>query len=462
MDSSTFLAKVKSLKRDRKFLKAVKTIDDILDDLAPTHKQIWVELLIEKGDLLLILGNTEEAEKTAQLALHLAKMPPHDMKGQGWALNILGRVRLWLFHYDKKSIDYFKQAIVFFSEINDQIGIGVSESYLGLLYYFRGNLINAEQYSKQGLQKNVEFGSDDDIAASKIILGIFNMIAGDLQQAESLFQEGVILSEKSGNTSNLAWALFDLGLTLFWRGKSGTVSTIQKSIAIMEKYETNITSRLIVARYILVYVLNAHKNLKDAQSEVEKFGVMAEKSQLPLAKGYYHLSHGMVKLLKHELGSALELGQRAKEALTLVHYHSGQIHVIKFILQVHLQLYLSTKEEGTKAAIQGLLKELEDLTEREGHKYAYIEALMIRGLLRKSEFDLPGANEQFELAETLAMKCGHQLLARSARTEANQLQEQYSILQRDMKAFPAKFEQMRIQELISYIEGAKQSLKDSD
>lgn len=288
------------------------------------------------------------------------------------------------------------------------------------------------------------------------------MVTGDLQQAESFFQEGVILSEKSGNTSNLAWALFDLGVSLFWRGKSGAVSAIQQSIAIMEKYETNVTSRLILARYILVYVLHAQKNLKDAQSEVEKFGVMAEKSQLPLAMAYYHLTDGMVKLLKHELGSALELGQRAKEALTLVHYHSGQIQVIKFILQVHLHLYLSTKEEGTKVVIQGLLKELEDLTEREGHKYAYIEALMIRGLLKKSEFDLPGANEQFELAETLALECGHQVLARSARTEASQLQEQYSILQRHMTAFPVEFEQTRIQELISYIEGAKQQVKDSD
>lgn len=62
MDSSTLLAKVKSLKQERKFLQGLKIIDGFLDELDPIHKQTWVELLIEKSNLLLILGAVEETE----------------------------------------------------------------------------------------------------------------------------------------------------------------------------------------------------------------------------------------------------------------------------------------------------------------------------------------------------------------------------------------------------------------
>jgi len=286
------------------------------------------------------------------------------------------------------------------------------------------------------------------------------MITGDLQAGESLFQEGVILSKKSGNTKYLSWALYNLGYVLFRRGKSGDVNALQRSITIMEKYEINATTQNIVARYILIFVLLAHKKITQAQSEVEKLGKVAEKSQLPLAKGYYHLTKGLIKLNQHDLGSALELGLKAKEALTNVDYYTGYIEVIKFIIQVQLQLYLSTKEETIKDVIEALLTELEVLTEREGIHHAYTEALMIRGLLKKAEFDIPGANKQFKLVETLALKCGNQGLARYAQTEVSQLQKQSSILQRHMNSSTEDFEQLRIQELISYIERAKQQILD--
>lgn len=460
LDFSTSLAKVKTLKLERKFLQALKILDDILDDLEPIHKQKRVKLLIDKTNLLLMVGKTEDAEKSALMALDLAKRPPLDVKGQGWALHILGRVNIWTVSQAYKSIKYLKNAIALFSETNDQRGLGISESYLSLAYYLQGDFNSAEQYSKSGLEKIVEFGTEDDITASKTILGIFNMIAGDLQAVESLFQEGVILSEKSGNTRYLSWTLYNLGYALFRCGKSGDVNAIQRSITIMEKYEINVTIQYIIARYILIFVLLAHKKITQAQSEVEKLGKVAEESQLPLAKGYYYLAKGLIKINKHDLGSALELGLKAKEALTHVDYHSGYIEVIKFIIQVQLQLYLSTKEETTKDAIEALLTELELLTEREGIHHAYTEALIIRGLLKKAEFDIPGANKQFKLAETLALKCGNQRLARYAQTEVSQLQKQSSILQRHMNSSPEKFEQVRIQELISYIERAKQQIID--
>ena len=72
---------------------------------------------------------------------------------------------------------------------------------------------------------------------------------------------------------------------------------------------------------------------------------------------------------------------KAKDALARITYKTGYIFVIKFIIDVYLNIYLSKKEEKVKDTIQSLLKELEDLTRREGNKVFFIEALIIQGLL---------------------------------------------------------------------------------
>jgi tetratricopeptide (TPR) repeat protein len=461
MHFSPFLVKVKTLKKERKFLQALKILDDILENLESINQEKRIELLNYKTRLLIILGKAEDAEKNAQLTVELAKKTSLDLKGQAWDLYYLGVLHIWNYFQVDKSINYLNQAITLFSELNGQRGLGVSESYLGLAYYFQGDFNTAKQYSEAGLNLCTEFATEEDITASKIIFGIVNLITGDLQLAESLFQEGVTLSEKSGNTHNLAWALYNLGLALFWGGKSGAVNAIQRSIRIIETYEKGITTMNIISRYLLVFILLAHKEITQAQSEVEKLGKVAEQSQFPLGKGYYHLSKGLVKLHQHELGSALDLGQKAKKALVHVTYHSGYIQVIKFIIQVQLQIYLSTKEETIKGVIEGLLIELEELTEREGIHHAYTEALIIRGLIKKAEFDIHAAKHNFNLAEILALKCGHQQLARYAQNEASQLQKQSSFLQQHMTSSPEEFEQLRIQEVISYIQGAKKLVKDN-
>ena len=109
-----------------------------------------------------------------------------------------------------------------------------------------------------------------------------------------------------------------------------------------------------------------------------------------------------------------------------------------------------------------MLKELEELTKREGNKIFFIEALMIQGLLKKAELNIPGAIDDFELVESLALECGYQPYAKQAKAEAIRLKEQTLALRRYMYASPEEFEQVRIKELISYIEGVKQQVKQSN
>ena len=334
MDSSTLLEKIQELNQNRRFQESLRIIDDFLVDLDPSHKQLWIKLLIRKSKLLLIIGDANEAEKTAQLTLHLAKMPPENVRGKGWALIVLGQTKTPVygtFRY-KEALEYFNQALAIFEKISDQRCLGILESLIGLSYYVGGDIVKADKYARKGSTKVTKYGNNNDIAVSKIIYGIMQVIGkGEIELSESLYREAVVLSEQSGNTLTLTWALHNLGLVLNLRGDiSGAIKTLLRGVAIMEKYELKITNRLILGYQSLVDLYLASNDHYKAQVQLEKFRKVMEESKTTIAETYYNLNLGRMKLVQNELGSALEFGMKAKDALTRITYNTGYIFVIKF------------------------------------------------------------------------------------------------------------------------------------
>ncbi len=452
---SASLKEIQPLKREGKFSNAIQIIDEILSNFAPIQKRTQIELLYERSNCYRLMGNFEEAEKSATEALILVKQSPVILKEKGLINLELGQIYFNLLSVDRSEIS-FQKAKAIFSEIGMKRGLAISLSYLGLNCYFRGELDEAEQLSKEGLEIIIEFGSNEEISASKIIRGIVYMTRGELQHSKTLFQESIALSETSAYQGNLAWALYNLGYIYFLQGENqSSENALRRSVGLLEKYEVQISTRFIVARYILILTLLTQNLLDEAKVEVDKLGNLADNSPLPLARGYHHLSSGQLKLLQHDLGSALNLGFRAKRILDTISYLSGQILTLKFLMQAHLRLYLSTRQEELKNRIVSLMEELEELSKQEAYQSNYIEAIITRGFLKRVEFDLSGANEQFELAETLANKYGLHGLARRAHTEASQLRAQTAVLQRRMTQSPEDYEQMQMTDLLAYLEGAQ-------
>jgi len=80
-------------------------------------------------------------------------------------------------------------------------------------------------------------------------------------------------------------------------------------------------------------------------------------------------------------------------------------------VQVHIQLYLLAHQAEHQAQVEALLRELNELSEREHLHGISIETILMQGFLKRAVFDLPEAIERLELAERLAKERGIERLA---------------------------------------------------
>jgi tetratricopeptide (TPR) repeat protein len=459
--NATFLEEIRALRKEAQFTDAIQKVDAVLRELDSFDHQKRAALLIEKTKCYRYQRNYAEAEKTAQNAIQAAIQPPPALKEHGRALTELGIIRsLGMMRY-KPAEKALKQAKEIFSEIKDNNGLAYVLSNLGMLYYLLGERNKADHFSNQGLQMIDALEEIDEIAEAKIIRAIVcAIIKGEFSHAEALLQESLALCEPLAYRGNSAWALYNLGYNYFIQSDYSKAETLcRQSLAIMEEDEAQVGFRQVIAQFILILVLLAQNSLEAADAEIQKFGGLVGRTTFPnvkmLAQGYYHLTFGQLKLLKHDLGSALEHGLKAKQATAAISYFSGHIMVLKFLLQAHLRLYLSTRQEDSKTTIEDLLEEMEELSRRESYHYQYIEAVIARAFLKRADYDLSGANEQFQLAEGLAQKYGFEGLANRAHDEATHLRSQTATLQQLMTQSPEQYERMQMQDLLTYLEGAQ-------
>ncbi|MFQ5976842.1 MAG: tetratricopeptide repeat protein [Candidatus Heimdallarchaeota archaeon] len=460
---------IRSLRREAQFAEAIQKADAILSELSPSAHQKRAELLIEKTQCYRYQRNYEAAEQSAQKAIQAAIQSPPALKEHGRALTELGIILFFGILRNKEAEQAIKEAKKIFSEIKDNNGLAYALSYLGALHYFLGEIDKADRFSKQGLQLIDALEEINEIVEVKIIRAIVCVVlTGDRSRAEALLEESLALCEPLTYRGNSAWALYNLGVVHFFQGEHSKAETLyRQSLGIMLEDDAQVGVRLTVTPYLLILALLAQNSLEPAEAELKKYGELVAKAHFPnvktLARGYYHLSFGQFKLLKHDLGSALEHGLKAKQAAAEINYLSGQIEVLQFLIQAHLRLYLSTRQEDTKEKVQEFLEEIEELSKQESYRHRHIKAIIVRGFLKRADFDLTGANEEFQLAETLAEKHGFDELAKQAHDEATHLRGQTTTLQRLMTRSPDQYEQMQMQDLLSYLEGARRAIgKEED
>ncbi len=161
------------------------------------------------GDVLLILGRTEEALMSFD-EMHTIAYGLNCLAKGGAAQNRIGRL-----HRDLGSLELARKhldaGLALFSADRDERGIAASNDDIGKLLWIQGQYDEALKAMQVALDMRRDFDDDRSIALSLNNMGLVWMDHGDTQKAREAFESSLQLRRKNSDRIGLAEALTNLG-----------------------------------------------------------------------------------------------------------------------------------------------------------------------------------------------------------------------------------------------------------
>ncbi len=161
------------------------------------------------GDVLLILGRTEEALMSFR-EMHRIAYGLNCLAKGGAAQNRIGRL-----HRDLGSLELARKhldaGLALFSTDSDERGIAASNDDIGKLLWIQGQYDEALKAMQIALDMRRRFNDERSIALSLNNMGLVWMDHGDTQKAREAFEASLELRRKNSDRIGLAEALTNLG-----------------------------------------------------------------------------------------------------------------------------------------------------------------------------------------------------------------------------------------------------------
>ncbi len=498
MRLSNSIEEVKRLRQIGKFSEALKLLEKIQKQQSlSAHEKIAI--LNEQSQCLWRLGQLEKAERCARDALTLARKEPSDIGGQGDSLSNLGvifrrqgkldqaknylessliireqlknnseiassLINLGVINWQLGELNlaenYFQRSQKLFDQLGNLREVSSCLSNLGVICRYRGELDRAEEFYQQSLTIDKQIGNQQDIASSLSNLGVIFSQRGELDKAEHYYKMSLELDRKIGNSRDIALTLNNLGI-IYWRnGDFDKAERYVKDSLLLSEQIGN-PRDIAESYYQLIRISLGKKAIFDAQAGIQKLTKLSQTSELPEVILFEKLAICQIKMEKLDLSSALEYGLKAINLAEGLPNFELQVDATQLLVQIHLQLYLTTQKSEHKDQVDKLLINLEQLCKQNHLHGAYVETILVQGFLKRTIFDLPGAIQRFELAELLANERNLQPIALKAKEEITQLREQLTTFQNLIEQTPDMFEQLQLKELISYLKESQAYLRQA-
>ncbi len=169
--------------------------------------------LTNLGSVYRLYGNYELAINQHLEALSIYEGLQNN-EGIAWSALNIARLFKMMRNYDK-SIEYVNQSLTIYQKIEDaqEISVGVTLCYkeLGSIYYEKGELDSAVEYSEKVLERNKSTNNKLGVANSLSTLGKIYFDAQNLSEAKDYLMEAKELKESLNDNTELASILRYLG-----------------------------------------------------------------------------------------------------------------------------------------------------------------------------------------------------------------------------------------------------------
>jgi tetratricopeptide (TPR) repeat protein len=313
--------------------KAVEYYSKGLELLADADAYRRLHALHNYGDVLLVLGRTEEALMSFR-EMHALAYGLNCMAKGGAAQNRIGRL-----HRDTGSLQLARKhldaGLALFAMDSDERGIAASNDDIGKLLWIQGQYDEALKAMQIALDMRRQFNDERSIALSLNNMGLVWMDHGDMQRAREAFEAALQLRRK-----NIAEALTNLGCLEQDRNNwDGALQLFEEAYA----WADQVGERNRVA-VLLTHIGTTHYHRGDTARAIQVLQQAEELcdelgNRLHLAEAWRGLAKAF--LLQGELQRARENVKRAVDLF-------GQVRSIP-----HLAIGLRTLAEVTAAGAWG-------------------------------------------------------------------------------------------------------------
>ncbi len=393
-------------------------------------------------------GELDKAEELTKKCIAI-KRELGDSKGLAAALNNLGLIQRW-----KGNPDYAEELMQESYKLRLNIGylphIAASLNNLGLIYERKGDLKKAEKYYKLSLDYEMIIGNPLTLAISYNNLGEIARRRGKLAEAESYYLESLKNWKKNGGPADIAISLNNLGIIYSLQGK---LSLAEENLinAIKLKNEASNPQNLAISLHYLTKVQIRQNSMSNAENQIITLEKLTQKHNYKDIFIRFLLAKGLLKLEQGDLREAFTLGDEALTQAENLRYFGLLIESLLFLMQISVLFYLTSQDDKYLRQCEELIQRIEQLTHRENLSGSYVEAILLKGLLKRASLDFFEAAELFKQAEKISNELGIELVANRARDELKKVNKQIEILRRSEKIKTQAYEEIKLREVLSYI-----------
>lgn len=168
-----------------------------------------IEALHNLGDVLALVGRTDEAAVRFHEMLRTAWLLDHPAKG-GAAHGRIGRIHRQRSEYDR-ALEHFRLAHQLFDRAGDRRGVAGALDDIGKVHWLRGAYPVALEHHRQALALRRAIGDRRSIALSLANIGRVHHDSGQFKAAVDQFREAMELRREIGDKVGVISSLCDLG-----------------------------------------------------------------------------------------------------------------------------------------------------------------------------------------------------------------------------------------------------------
>lgn len=224
------------------------------------------------GDTLFALSENADALAFYRRALRLSRRAG-DWRGVMQALNSIGYIHVNT-DDNERALTYFRRVYDFYQRLrpatrtpSDLRAMAETENNFGEVFYYRGDLIKAEEYYKRALESHIKAGDRRGIALAYLNLGYTYSDAGDLASAWAHLARALTLWGEVNDKRGEALTHTAQGIVLSFRGeKQGAFDAYQQALRLFR----TISDRQGEAAS-LNSIGNAYEDLNEPQTALDHY-----------------------------------------------------------------------------------------------------------------------------------------------------------------------------------------------
>ena len=195
------------------------------------QEDVTVNIHLNQGSVLEIVGRWEEAKQAYEIAQRIAK-GSRDVVLLGRTNNALGQLYTLQGEYEQ-AMDHLKVSAGLFESVDDIFGLARTHSNMGNLFFRTNHYERALTYYERSLESGLSQAGTTTSAGTISHLGLTYMNLGKYQEAIRVIRDQIPHHERSRDSMGLATLHTNLGIVYFESGdQERSLEHLQRGIAL--------------------------------------------------------------------------------------------------------------------------------------------------------------------------------------------------------------------------------------